>query len=182
MAGSPPNKKLYAFEGVEPTLADGTFVAPGAQLIGDLVAGEETSFWYNVVVRADVMPIRIGKRVNVQDLTMIHVSSGTFSTTIGDDVTIGHRAIVHGAVVESGCLIGMGATIMDGAVIGKESLVGAGALVTPGTVIPPRSLVLGSPAKVKRSLTDNEVEGLYDSAAHYVLTAQRHLASLSPDR
>jgi carbonic anhydrase/acetyltransferase-like protein (isoleucine patch superfamily) len=162
-------------------LADDTFVAPGAQLIGEIVAGPGTSFWYNVVVRADVMPIRIGARVNIQDLTMIHVSSGSFSTTIGDDVTIGHRAIVHGAIVEDGCLIGMGSVVMDGAVIGKESLVGAGALVTPGTVIPPRSLVLGSPAKVKRSLTDKEVQGLYDSATHYVVTAKRHLASLSPD-
>lgn len=181
MAGSPPNSRLLPFEDKTPELADGTFVAPGAQLIGDLVAGDGCSFWYNVVVRADVMPIRIGKRVNVQDLTMIHVSSGTFATTIGDDVTIGHRAIVHGAVVEAGCLIGMGAIVMDGAVVGAESIVGAGAIVTPGTVIPPRSLVLGSPGRVKRSLTDNEVKGLYDSAAHYVVTARRHLASLSPD-
>ena len=171
---------LFPFEGSAPQLAPGTFVAPGAQLIGDVVAGEGTSFWYNVVVRADVMPIRLGARVNVQDLSVIHVTSERFGTEIGDDVTIGHRAIVHGCVVESACLIGMGAILMDGAVIGTESIVGAGAIVTPGTVIPPRSLVIGGPGKVRRSLTDNEVAGLYDSAAHYVRTAQRHLASLSP--
>lgn len=171
--------RLLPFEGKSPQLAPGTFVAPGAQLIGDLESGQGSSFWYNVVVRADVMPIRIGARVNVQDCTVIHVTSGVHATTIGDDVTIGHRAIVHGCTVEDGCLIGMGATVMDGAVIGKESLVGAGAVVTPGTVVPPRSLVLGAPAKVRRSLTDKEVAGLYDSAAHYVRTAERHFVSLT---
>jgi carbonic anhydrase/acetyltransferase-like protein (isoleucine patch superfamily) len=170
---------LLPFEGRLPQLAPATFVAPGAQLIGDLVAGAGASFWYNVVVRADVMPIRIGARVNVQDLSVIHVTSGTHATTIGDDVTIGHRAIVHGCTVEAACLIGMGAIVMDGAVVGSESIIGAGAIVTPGTVVPPRSLVIGTPGKVRRSLTDKEVAKLYDSAQHYVLTAQRHLASLS---
>lgn len=172
---------VLPFEGKTPKLHHGTFVAPGAQLVGDLEAGEDSSFWYNVVVRADVMPIRIGARVNVQDLSVIHVTSETHATTIGDDVTIGHRAIVHGCTVEDGCLIGMGAIVMDGAIIGRESLVGAGAIVTPGTVIPPRSLVIGAPARVRRCLTDNEVAGLYDSAAHYVRTAERHRVSLSPD-
>ena len=180
--GFRPNdsRSLFPFEGVSPQLAQGTFIAPGSQLIGDLRAGEGSSFWYNVVVRADVMPIRIGERVNVQDLSVVHVTSEKFGTEIGDDVTIGHRAIVHGCTIETGCLIGMGAIVMDGAVVGRESIIGAGAIVTPGTVVPPRSLVIGTPGKVRRSLTDNEVTGLYDSAAHYVRTAQRHLASLSP--
>jgi len=165
---------MIPFGGVSPTLRPDSFVAHGAVLIGDICAGEGTSFWYNVVVRGDVCPIRIGDRVNVQDLTMIHVSSGRFDTNIGDDVTIGHRAIVHGCTIASGCLIGMGAIISDGATIGAESLIGSGALVPPGATIPPRSLVVGMPGRVVRELRDDEVEGLYTSAHHYVALAKLH--------
>ncbi|MCB9492634.1 MAG: gamma carbonic anhydrase family protein [Dehalococcoidia bacterium] len=170
------------YRGQLPQLADSVFVAPGAVVIGDVTCGEDSSIWYNCVVRGDVMPIRIGARVNIQDLSVVHVTSGTHSTTIEDDVTVGHRAIIHGCVVERGSLIGMGAIVMDGAVVGAGSLVGAGAVVTPGTVIPPRSLAVGSPARVKRELTDAEVEGLLDSATHYVRTAANHRASLEPTR
>lgn len=166
------------FEGTSPRLADDVFIAPGAQIIGDVAAAEGASFWYNVVARGDVCPIRIGARTNVQDLTVIHVTSGRFSTDIGADVTIGHRAIIHGCRIEDGCLIGMGAIVMDGAVVGAESIVGAGAVVTPGTVIPPRSLVIGSPGRVRREVRDDEIPGLYDSALHYVTLAGRHRASL----
>lgn len=166
------------FEGTTPRLADDVFVAPGALLIGDVTAGEGASFWYNVVVRGDVCPIRVGARTNVQDLSVIHVTSGKFSTDIGDDVTIGHRAIIHGCRIEEGCLIGMGAIVMDGAVVGASSIVGAGAVVTPGTVIPPRSLVMGSPARVRREVRDDEIPGLYASALHYVTLAERHRVSL----
>lgn len=167
------------FESHEPALADDVFVAPGAVVIGDVTAGAGTSFWYNVVVRGDVCPIRFGARVNVQDLSMIHVTSDEAPCIVGDDVTIGHRAILHGCTVEQGCLIGMGAIVLDHAVIGAESLIGAGALVTPRTVIPPRSLVVGSPARVKRTLRDDEVANLYTSARHYVALAARHRAAVA---
>ena len=170
---------LLRFEDQSPRLADDVFVAPGAVVIGDVVAGAGTSFWYNVVVRGDVCPIRFGDRVNVQDLTMVHVTSDEAPCVVGDDVTIGHQAVLHGCTVERGCLIGMGAIVLDHAVIGAESLVAAGAVVTPRTVIPPRSLVLGSPARVKRTLRDDEVANLYTSARHYVTLAARHRAAVT---
>lgn len=180
-AGSPPNDVRYPFADKLPELHESVFVAPGAIVVGDVEIGEDSSIWYNTVVRGDVMSVRIGARVNVQDLSMVHVTSGRFPAVIEDDVTVGHRAIIHGCAVERGCLIGMGAIVMDGAVVGTESLVGAGALVTPGTQIPPRSLVLGSPAKVKRTLSDAEVADLYDSARHYVVNARNHVASLATE-
>ncbi len=170
---------MLSFEGHTPALERDVFVAPGAVVLGQVTCGEGSSVWYNTVLRADVAPIRIGARTNIQDLSMVHVTSGGPGTRIGDDVTIGHRAIVHGCTVEDGCLIGMGAVVMDDVVVGRESIVGAGALVTQGTVIPPRSMVLGSPAKVRRTLTDDEVAGLYRSATHYVATAARHRGALS---
>jgi carbonic anhydrase/acetyltransferase-like protein (isoleucine patch superfamily) len=169
---------IAPFEEHLPNLAADVFVAPGAVVIGDVVAGSGSSVWYNVVIRGDVQPIRIGARTNIQDLSMVHVTSGRFSTTIGDDVTVGHRAILHGCIVENGALIGMGAIVLDGAVIGAESIIGAGAVVTQGTRIPPRSLALGSPARVIRELRDDEVAGLYRSAAGYVDLSRRHGASL----
>ena len=169
---------IVPFEGVTPTLAADVFVAPGAVVIGDVVIGEASSVWYTSVVRGDVMPIRIGARVNIQDGSVIHVSSRTSPTHIADDVTIGHRAIIHGCTIERGALIGMGAIILDDAVIGEGSLVGAGAIVTSGTIVPPGSLVLGAPARVKRPLTDDERTGLLASAAGYVHNAARHAASL----
>ncbi len=147
---------VLAFGGKVPVIGEGVYLAPTAVVIGDVTIGEGSSVWFGTVVRGDVGWIRIGKRTNVQDLTMVHVTGGLANTTIGDEVTIGHRAILHGCVIEDGCLIGMGAIVMDEAVVGEGSLVGAGALVTPGTKIPPRSLVLGSPAKVIRPLRDEE--------------------------
>jgi len=169
---------IHSFEDHSPRLGSNVFVAPGAQIIGDVVAGDDSSFWYNVVVRGDVCPIRIGQRVNIQDLTMIHVTSGEFPCTVEDDVTVGHKAILHGCTVRKGSLIGMGAILLDGAEVGEECLIGAGALIPPGKVIPPRSLVIGEPGKVRRSLTEEEVANLYKSARHYVETARRHRASL----
>lgn len=166
-----PGCNLLPYGGKTPKLADGTLVTSGAQLIGDLVVGEQSSIWFNVVIRADVARIRIGARTNVQDNTTVHVSEGV-PCLIGDDVTIGHNAIVHACTVENLCLIGMGAIILDGAVIGEGSLVGAGALVTQGKKFPPRSLIIGSPAKAVRTLTDEELAGLRESAAHYITTAR----------
>lgn len=165
---------VRALNGKEPVLHSSVFVAEGAVIIGDVRCEKDTSIWYNVVIRGDVGHVHIGKRVNVQDLSMIHMSEGMSDTDIGDDVTIGHRAIIHGARIEERCLIGMGAIILDNAVVGADSIVGANALVTKNTVIPPRSLVLGSPAKVVRELTKEEVASLPASADHYVKMAKVH--------
>jgi carbonic anhydrase/acetyltransferase-like protein (isoleucine patch superfamily) len=166
---------LYNFKESFPKLGENTWVAPSADVIGDVACGTDCSIWFGCVVRGDVHYIQIGNRVNIQDLSMIHIThykkadkSDGNPTIIGDDVTIGHRVMLHGCTIEDGCLIGMSATILDGAVIGKESIVGAGALVTKGKVFPPRSLIMGSPAKVIRELNENEVKELYASAARYV--------------
>ena len=166
---------LHKFKGTLPTLGNNTWIAPSADIVGDVTCGEECSIWFGCVVRGDVHYIKIGSRVNIQDLSMIHVThykNGDKTTgnptIIGDDVTIGHRVMLHGCTIEDACLIGMSATILDGAVIGKESIVGAGALVTKNKVFPPRSLIVGSPAKVVRELNDEEVAELYASAKRYV--------------
>ncbi len=129
-------------------------------MIGDVIIGEQSSLWFNTVVRGDVFYIRIGDRTNIQDGTVIHVTNGTHATVLEDEVTVGHNVTLHGCYIERGCLIGMGSGVMDGARIGSESLVAAGALVAPGTQVPPRSLVIGVPAKSKRELTEEEVAGL----------------------
>lgn len=166
---------IYPYKSWSPVLGDRTWVAPSADVIGDTQMGDDVSIWFGCVVRGDVHSIRIGDRTNIQDLSMIHVThyknedrSDGNPTIIGNDVTVGHRVMLHGCTIEDACLIGMSATILDGAVIGKESIVGAGSLVTKNKVFPPRSLVMGSPAKRVRSLSDEEVAELYASAARYV--------------
>ena len=166
---------LHKFKGIDPKLATGTWVAPSADVVGEVSCGKDCSIWFGCVVRGDVHYIKIGDRTNIQDLSMIHVThykNGDRSTgnptIIGDDVTIGHRVMLHGCTIEDACLIGMSATILDGAVIGKESIVGAGALVTKNKIFPPRSLIVGSPAKVVRELNEEEVAELYASAKRYV--------------
>jgi carbonic anhydrase/acetyltransferase-like protein (isoleucine patch superfamily) len=167
---------IRTFAGKTPDLGRGVFLAETCSVIGDVGIGEESSIWYGTVVRGDVMPIRIGARTSIQDNTVIHVTSDFSGTIIGSDCTIGHAAIIHACTVEDFCLIGMGSIILDGAVIGRGSLVGAGALVTPGTNIPPGSLVVGSPAKVKRPINDKEREQISYGATHYVELARRYLA------
>ena len=167
---------IRGYAGKKPVLGTGVFVAENAAVIGDVVIGDDSSIWYSTTVRGDVMPIRIGARTSIQDNTVIHVTSDFSGTTIGSDCTIGHSAIIHACTVEDFCLIGMGSILLDGARVGTGSLVGAGALVTPGTDIPPGSLVIGSPAKVKRPLNDKEREQIRYGAAHYVELARRYLA------
>ena len=166
---------LHTFKGIDPTIGQKSWIAPSADVVGDVTCGEDCSIWFGCVVRGDVHYISIGDRTNIQDLSMIHVThykNGDKSTgnptIIGNDVTVGHRVMLHGCTIEDACLIGMSATILDGAVIGKESIVGAGALVTKDKVFPPRSLIIGSPAKVVRELSDEEVAELYASAERYV--------------
>lgn len=170
----PPSVRTFC--GKRPVIGRGVFLAETCSVIGEVEIGEETSIWYGTVIRGDVMPIRIGARTSVQDNTVVHVTAGRYGTTIGSDCTIGHGAIIHACTVEDFCLIGMGSVILDGARIGRGSLVGAGALVTPGTDIPPDSLVIGSPAKVKRQINEREREQIVFGAAHYVELTRRYLA------
>ncbi|MCF6340079.1 MAG: gamma carbonic anhydrase family protein [Sulfurimonas sp.] len=166
---------LHNFKNMKPNLGSNTWVAPSADVIGDVTCGEDCSIWFGTVVRGDVHYISIGDRVSIQDLSMVHVThhkkddrSDGNPTIIGNDVTIGHRVMLHGCTIEDACLIGMSATILDGAVIGKESIVGAGSLVTKNKKFPPRSLIMGSPAKAIRELNNDEVKELYASASRYV--------------
>ena len=167
---------IAAYAGKAPQLDPTVYVVESATVIGDVVIGPESSIWFGAVVRGDIESIRIGARSNVQDNATLHVVGGKFGTRLGDGVTVGHNAVVHGCVVEDGSLVGMGAIVLDGAVIGAESLVAAGALVAPGARIPPRSLVIGSPGKVARSLTDDELERIRSSASNYVGYARRYRA------
>ena len=151
---------IRSFGGVHPQIHESAFVEGSAQVIGDVRIGEESSIWFNAVVRGDVYYIRLGNRTNIQDNSVIHVKDGSHATIIEDEVTVGHSVTLHGCYVERGSLIGIGSIILDDVRIGSHSIVAAGALVSPGTVVPPRSLVMGFPAKVKRTLTDEEVARL----------------------
>jgi len=173
---------IMSFENNSPLIGKDTFIASSADVIGEVEIGEDSSVWFGCVIRADINNIKIGKRTNIQDLSMIHVDHYTLldksdghPTIIGDDVTIGHKVMLHGCTVENACLIGMSATILDGAVIGKESIVGAGSLVTKDKKFPPRSLIVGSPAKLIRTLNDDEIKFLYKSAQNYVQYKDRYL-------
>lgn len=159
---------IHTFKDKTPIIDSTAFIVDSAQVIGDVVIGAESGVWFNAVVRGDINYIRIGQRTNIQDCCVLHVSRGRYPLVIGDEVTVGHNVILHACVVRSRCLIGMGAIVMDGSEIGEDSIVGAGALVTRNTIIPPGSLVLGSPAKVKRQVTEEEMQSIKRSAAHYV--------------
>ena len=158
-----------------PIIDPSAFVADDAIVIGDVEVGEEASIWFGSILRGDVNYIRIGARTNIQDATVIHVSLKNHPTILEEEITVGHRVTLHGCYVESGCLIGIGSIILDGARIGKNSLVAAGSLVTPGTVIPERSFVLGSPARVKRELTDEEVENIQKFWQNYIALSEIYL-------
>lgn len=156
------------YRGVLPTIALSAFVDESAQVIGDVVIGEESSVWMLTVIRGDVNYIRIGDRSNVQDGTIVHVQHDTHPTIIGNDVTIGHGAIIHGCTIADRVLVGMGATILNGASIGEDCIIAAGTLITENTVIPPRSMVMGAPGKVRRELTDRDLAMIKEFAGNYV--------------
>ncbi len=153
------------------------WLAPGCVVVGDVEIGEDSSVWYAAVLRGDVASIRIGARTNLQDGCVVHVTADRFSTSIGDDVTVGHRGVVHGCIIEDGALIGIGAIVLDGARVGAGALIGAGAVVTPGTQIESRGLALGTPARVVRTLTDEEFELQLERTRRYVGTARIHAQS-----
>ena len=156
------------WKGRYPKLHPTVMVSPGAAAIGDVVIGMDSSVWYQCALRGDVFPIEIGQRSNIQDLTLMHTRYQQLKCIVGDDCTIGHSVVLHACTVKSRCLIGMGAIILDGAEIGEDSIVGAHSLVTQNKKFPPRSMILGSPAKRVRELTDEEVASILKSAHHYV--------------
>ena len=166
---------IVLHKGKKPLIASSAYIVDSAQVIGDVVIGDESSVWFNAVVRGDVNHIRIGRRTNIQDGCILHVARGKYPLIVGDEVTVGHGVTLHACTIESRCLIGMGAVIMDGAEIGEACIVGAGSLITPRTIVPPKSMVLGSPAKVKRPLTEDEIYSIRDSASHYIDDIQSYL-------
>ncbi|MBI4487139.1 MAG: gamma carbonic anhydrase family protein [Acidobacteria bacterium] len=159
---------LRACRGQLPRVHPTAYIDDSAQVIGDVEIGEESSVWMCAVIRGDVHRIRIGKRTNIQDSSVVHAMRGTHPTTIGDNVTVSHAAVVHGCTIADQCLIGMGAILLNGAQVGRHSIVAAGTLLVEGTTVPPRSLVMGSPGKVKRLLTDVEVAHIQELADRYV--------------
>ncbi|MCA9473468.1 MAG: gamma carbonic anhydrase family protein [Nitrospirales bacterium] len=167
---------MRAFRGVMPTVASSAFVDETAVVIGDVVIGSESSIWFNTVIRGDVHYIRIGHRTNVQDLSLLHVTHDTHPLILGDDITVGHHVVLHGCTIHDRVLIGMGAVIMDGAVIEQDCVVGAGTLVTERTRVPANSLVIGSPARVRRSLTEAELAWIKESAQNYIHYASQYMA------
>jgi len=166
---------IRPFNGKQPKLGSGVFVADNATVIGDVEIGNDCSIWFGTVLRGDVHFIRIGSRTNVQDNCVFHVTTGTHPTVLAEEVTVGHGAIVHGCTIKRGALIGMGARVLDGAVVGECALVAAGAVVSEGMVVPPRTLVAGVPAKVKRTLTDEEIARLDEAWRHYVELKEQYL-------
>ncbi|MGQ0508495.1 MAG: gamma carbonic anhydrase family protein [Myxococcaceae bacterium] len=168
---------IRRFKQHQPRIHETCFIEDSAQVIGDVEIGEDSSVWFNTVIRGDVNPIRIGRRTNIQDLSMIHVLKDRYPTFIGDEVTVGHHVVLHGCRVGNRVLVGMGAIIMDDVEVGDDCVVAAGALLTPGTRVPPGSLVVGSPARVKRGITDTERSWLKESAQNYVGYSREHLES-----
>jgi carbonic anhydrase/acetyltransferase-like protein (isoleucine patch superfamily) len=168
---------LYRYGGKNPNVDSSVFVAPGAHIIGDVTIGEESTVWFNAVLRGDEGPISIGKKCSIQDNVTAHLYEG-FPLVIEDEVTVGHNAILHGCTVKKRCIIGMGSTILDGAEIGEESIIGANTLIPSGKKIPPRSLVVGSPGKVIREITDKDVELIQLSIDTYVQKGKEYTLEL----
>ncbi len=169
-----PARMILPFHGRMPRIAADAFVAPGAVVIGDVEIGAETSVWFGCVLRGDINYIRVGARTNIQDGTVVHVDSDEFSTTIGDDVTIGHGAVIHACTLESGSFVGIGATVMDGAVVESGAMVAARGLVTPGKRVPKGELWGGTPARRMRRLSDAEAANLTEIAGRYVELARAY--------
>ncbi|MEI8029269.1 MAG: gamma carbonic anhydrase family protein [Comamonadaceae bacterium] len=169
---------IYELDGTAPRIAESAWVADSAQVMGNVELADDASVWFGTVVRGDTEIIRIGRRSNIQDLSVLHADVG-MPLTVGEDVTVGHKVMLHGCTIGDGSLIGIGAVVLNGAKIGKGCLVGAGALVTEGKEFPDGSMILGSPAKVVRQLTPEQLEGLRRSARQYVGNALRFRAGLS---
>lgn len=166
---------ILTIKGKTPSISKKTFVADNSTVVGNVTLGEDCGVWFGAVIRGDSNSIKIGSRSNIQDLCVVHCDS-SHDTIIGDDVTVGHNAIIHGCHIGNRVLIGMGAVVMNGVQIGDDCVIGAGALVTENQVIPPKSLVVGFPAKVKRGLLEEEVKNILKASASYVENAHRYLS------
>ena len=166
---------IHPFKGVRPTIHDSVFLAPTATVIGDVEIGEGTNIWFGCLVRGDMNVIRIGKRVNIQDLTVVHVDSRKYGTFIGDDVTIGHSAVIHACTLEDRCFVGMQACVMDGAVVETGAMVAAGALVPPGKTVKAGQLWAGTPARFVRDCADQEQQMIERVPPEYWAMAQEYL-------
>ena len=173
---------LYPFRGVSPTLGERVFLAPTAAVSGDVVLGDDVSFWFHTVARGDVNSIRIGARTNVQDGAVLHVSHQTHPLVMGEDVVIGHAAVLHGCTIEDGALVGVGARVLDGAVVETGAQIAAGAVVTPGTRVPAGVLALGIPARPRRPLSDRERDDIRAIAARYVGLKDEYRSMLGDER
>jgi len=179
--GAHPDARLITLPGgAAPVVADSAWVAPGATLVGAVELEEESSVWYGAVLRAEKARIRIGRGSNLQDGVIVHVDEG-FDAILGEGVSVGHNAVLHGCTLESDVLVGMNATVLNGAVIGSGSLVAAGAVVLEGTVVPPGSLVAGVPAKVRRELSEQERDGIRGNAASYLELSALHRGATAVD-
>lgn len=170
---------VLPFGGHVPRIAPDVFLAPGAAVIGDVEIGDGSSVWYGTVVRGDVGRIRIGRRTNLQDGTVVHLTVNFSHTIIGDDVLVGHRAVIHGCILEDGAFVGMGATVMDHAVVEGGAMVAAGALVPPNKRVPRGQLWAGSPASYKRDLTPDDLRAMTAGCTHYARLAQEHRRAVS---
>lgn len=159
---------IRGFRGKVPVIDPSVYVADNATIIGDVHIGARSSVWFGAVLRGDVYHIRVGSETSIQDNTVLHVTHDRFATILGDRVTVGHSVTLHGCTIGDLCIIGMGATVLDQVEVGERCIVGAGALLTPGTKVPPGHLVVGTPARIKRPLSEAELEWLAASAAHYV--------------
>jgi carbonic anhydrase/acetyltransferase-like protein (isoleucine patch superfamily) len=165
---------LLSYGGHEPRIHADAWLAPGVVVIGDVEIGAAASLWFGVVVRGDVHAIRIGARTNLQDHCVVHVTAGRFATAIGDEVTVGHRAVVHGCTGRDGAMVGIGAIVLDGADVGEEAWIAAGSVVSPGLKVPPRALVRGVPGRVVRTLAQDEIDAQRERTLEYVATARRY--------
>ena len=170
---------ILPYKDIFPKLADSVFVAPNAVVAGEVEIGEDSSVWFGTTIRGDVCWIKIGSRTNIQDNSVVHVTHDTGPTQIGDNITIGHSCVIHACTIEDGALIGMGSVILDGAVIGKNSFIGAGSLVTQNKIIPANSMAFGRPAKVIRTLNQEELKSMEQNAERYVQTASNYKKSLT---
>ncbi|MFC1618308.1 gamma carbonic anhydrase family protein [Candidatus Neomarinimicrobiota bacterium] len=166
------------FSGKRPQIPASAFIAPGVDVIGDVILSEETSIWFGCVVRGDIHYIRIGRRTNIQDNCTIHVTELDYPTIVGDEVTVGHNVILHGCTIGDRCLIGMGAVVMDDVEVGEGSLIAAGAVVIPGTKVEPGSLYAGVPAKFRRPVSDEERQLIIDRAEEYIQLARQYKAAM----
>ncbi len=170
---------ILSLNNLTPTVNSEAFIAPDSWIIGDVAIGVDSSIFFYSVLRGDIFPIVVGARTNIQEHSLLHTSSGIGPCIVGDDVTVGHRAILHGCKINNNCIIGMGAIILDGAEIGENSIVGAGSLVTMNKKFPPNSMIMGSPAKVTRELNSDEIKSITLSARNYMDTAKNLLKNLS---